>query len=168
MKKGGNILDDFEIIYKKYYKYVKQYVVSLCFDEILAEEIAQEAFLKALENYNSFKGDCLIETWICRIAHNIFISIKRKRKEENIDNYTALASNINIYSSGEDRETATRIFKILMSLTTPYKDVFYMRAVGEMPFEVIAELFQKTPSWARVTYYRAKKEIIERLGENNE
>ena len=161
-------MKDFEIVYKKYYKYVKQYVVSLCFDEILAEEITQEAFLKALENYDSFKGECLVETWICRIAHNIFVSATRKRKEENIDNYTALASNMNIYSSGEDKETATRIFKILMSLSTPYKDVFYMRAVGEMPFEVIAELFEKTPSWARVTYYRAKKEIIERLGDNNE
>ena len=42
-------MEDFEIVYKKYYKYVKQYAVSLCFDELLAEEITQEAFIKAFE-----------------------------------------------------------------------------------------------------------------------
>ena len=36
-----------------------------------------------------------------------------------------------------------------------------MREFGELPFETIAALFGKTPNWARVTFYRAKKEIIE-------
>ena len=49
-EKGCDSLDDIEIIYRKYYKYVKSYAVSLCFDEYLAEEITQETFYKALIN----------------------------------------------------------------------------------------------------------------------
>ena len=168
MKEGGKGLEDFEIVYKKYYKYVKQYAVSLCFDELLAEEITQEAFIKAFENYKSFKGDCRVESWICRIAHNIFVSMKRKPANENIDNCLFLVSDNDSHSEVERKEQSKAILKILMTLSSPYKDVFYMRAVGEMPFDVIAEVFEKTESWARVTYYRAKKEIIERLGANNE
>jgi len=161
-------LDDFEIIYKKYYKYVKQYVISLCFDEILAEDITQETFLKAFEKADKFKGDSKIETWLCAIAKNIFLSYKRRKREENIDNYEYLTSEFTVENDSEDKETAKRILKILMTMKSPQKDVFYMRSMGEMQFDTISQIFGKTESWARVTYYRAKKEIIERLGENNE
>ena len=39
--------------------------------------------------------------------------------------------------------------------------MFTLRVFGELPFEKIGLLFGKTPSWARVTFYRAKKQIIE-------
>lgn len=161
-------MNDFEIIFKKYYKYVKQYAVSLCFDEVLAEEITQEAFIKALENYSSFKGDCRVESWICRIAHNIFISMKRKPETENIESCLFLVSEDNSQSTLEQKEQSKAILKILMTLSSPYKDVFYMRAVGEIPFETIAEVFEKSESWARVTYHRARLQIQERLGKDYE
>ena len=97
-------MEDFEIVYKKYYKYVKQYAVSLCFDELLAEEITQEAFIKAFENYKSFKGDCKVESWICRIAHNIFVSMKRKPTNENIDDCFFLVSDNDSHSEFERKE----------------------------------------------------------------
>ena len=167
-EEGGKGLEDFEIIYKKYFKYVKHYAVSLCFDELLADEITQEAFIKAFNNYKNFKGDCKVESWICRIAHNIFVSMKRKPINENIDNCLFLVSDENLHSELEGKEQSKAILKALMTLSSPYKDVFYMRAVGEMQFDVIAEVFEKSESWARVTYYRAKKEILERLGDLNE
>jgi len=168
VKGGENGLDDFEIIYRKYYHYVKQYAVSLCFDELLAEEITQEAFIRALENYETFRGDCRVESWICSIARNVFLSMKRKKREESMDGCLSLASNFSVAGETEDSDSAKRILTALVSLESPYKDVFYMRAIGEMPFEVIAELFSKSESWARVTYHRAKLQIQERLGKDNE
>ena len=50
---------------------------------------------------------------------------------------------------------------VAMDMREPYKEVFTLRVFGELPFEKIAVLFGKTPNWARVTFYRAKKEIIE-------
>ena len=88
--------------------------------------------------------------------------------QPNIDDCFFLVSDNDSHSEFERKEQSKAILKILMTLSSPYKDVFYMRAVGEMPFEVIAEVFEKTESWARVTYYRAKKEITERLGDKNE
>ena len=43
----------------------------------------------------------------------------------------------------------------------PYKEVFNLRVFGELPFEKIGLLFGKSPGWARVTFYRAKKQIYE-------
>ena len=45
----------------------------------------------------------------------------------------------------------------------PYKEVFWLRIFGELSFAQIGALFEKTESWARVTYYRAKIMIKEEL-----
>ncbi len=156
-------MEDIEIIFNKSYKYIKSYALSLCFDESLAEEITQETFYKALLNIDKFKGDCQIETWLCRIAHNTFINLTKKKKHENIDDYTSLSSLENIAVNVDDKETANRILQLSTELSTPYKEVFYMKALGEVSFSVIAEVFSKTESWARVTYFRARKQIQEKL-----
>ena len=59
------------------------------------------------------------------------------------------------------QENARQIHQRLHALPEPYREVFTLRVFGELPFEKIGLLFGKTPSWARVTFYRAKKQIIE-------
>ena len=38
-----------------------------------------------------------------------------------------------------------------------------MKSLGDMPYSTIADVFGKTENWARVTYYRVKKQIEERM-----
>ena len=51
--------------------------------------------------------------------------------------------------------------KKLHFLDEPYKEVFTLRVLGELPFLQIAELLGKTESWARVTFHRAKIKLRE-------
>ncbi len=160
-------MEDLELIFSSCYKYVKAYALSMCLDEALAEDITQETFYKALISYDKFKGDCKIETWLCRIARNEFLQIKRKQKSENIEDYPYLSSNQNIEKSAEDKESAKIILKLAKELPSPYKEVFYMKVLGELQFSVIGEVFDKSESWARVTYFRAKQKISEKTGDIN-
>lgn len=52
---------------------------------------------------------------------------------------------------------------ILHRMEEPYKEVFWMRAFGELSFKKIGNIHGKTESWARVTYHRAKLMIQEEL-----
>ena len=54
MKGGGDV--EFEKIYQLYFREVFLYVRSLTPDEVTAEEIAQETFVKALKSLNQFDG----------------------------------------------------------------------------------------------------------------
>ena len=47
-----------------------------------AEEIAQDAFVKAYQSLRSFKGDSKFSTWLYRIVYNAAISHTRKRQQE--------------------------------------------------------------------------------------
>ena len=48
-------------------------------------------------------------------------------------------------------------------LGAQYKEVFLLRTLGELSFRDIADIFGKSESWAKVTYFRAKSTIIERM-----
>ena len=64
------------------------------------------------------------------------------------------------------KDNVKNILSASKELESPYKEVFYMKTLGDFSYEIIAEVFEKSESWARVTYYRAKQKIIERMNEN--
>ena len=51
-------MEDFAAIYADHHELVFRYVMTLCRDEAWAEEITQEAFFKALQSIDSFRGQC--------------------------------------------------------------------------------------------------------------
>src|SRR5699024_2952824 len=63
----------------------------------------------------------------------------------------------------EDKDAAMKIHQALHKLPDPYREVFWLRAFGELSFAQIAALFEKTESWARVTYHRARLKLKEEL-----
>ena len=164
--KGVTALEDLEKICNQHYKYVKSYALSLCLNETMAKDITQETFYNAIKKIDTFKNDCKIETWLCSIAKNIFLNQKRKKQTENILDYPNLVSNSNIEEDTIKNESVKRILAEAVKLETPYKEVFYMKSLGDMPYSSIANVFGKTENWARVTYFRSKKQIEERMNEN--
>jgi RNA polymerase sigma factor (sigma-70 family) len=50
-------------------------------DLALADDLAQETFLRAYKNLRSFRGEARFSTWLYRIAYNCFREDVRKRKE---------------------------------------------------------------------------------------
>ena len=157
-------MTDFQEVYNLYFRDVYRYALSLCRNESVAEEITQETFYKALEKLDSFDGKCKVSVWLCQIAKNTYISMSRKDKRLDPDADTALLpSDGNIEERFFDRETAFAVHKVLHALEEPYKEVFSLRAFGELSFKQIAELFGRTEAWARVTYHRARLKIKEEL-----
>lgn len=63
----------------------------------------------------------------------------------------------------EDKEAAAQIYGLLHDLKEPYKEVFLLRALGELSFRQIGDIFGKSENWACVTYHRARKHIREEV-----
>ena len=156
-------MEDFDKIYAEYYSEVYKFVLTLCQNHTLAEEITQESFFKALKSIDSFNGNCKLSTWLCKIARNTFYSYTKKHNRQVDYPLDAILSDENIEEQFADKETAYTIHKVLHKLNEPYKEVFWLRIFGELSFAQIGALFEKTESWARVTYYRAKIMIKEEL-----
>lgn len=159
---------DFNEIYALYFQDVYKFLLALCHDEELADELTQDTFFKAMKNYESFRGDCKISTWLCQIAkHSFFLYDKRRKRNvylDTVSNELADDTNLIEIQLGQ-KEQAFEIHKLLHHLPEPFKEVFSLRVLGELSFRDIAKLFNKTESWARVTFHRAKLKLIEQIKE---
>lgn len=160
-------MEDFEAIYIQYFDSVYKYVFSLCRDGTIAEEITQETFFRAMEHMDKFQGRCKLYVWLCQIAKNTLFSYLKKQKRDGEETDTDLSrpSEQNVERELLDKETAWKLHRLLHRLNEPYKEVFSLRVFGELPFSQIGELFGKSDSWARLIFYRAKKELRRDLDE---
>ena len=170
MKGGSGMKNQFEVIYRAYYRAAFQYALYLCKKEDIAEELVQEAFVKYYKTMSDFKGECSELTWIRTIIKNLWIDQqRRKNKIEYVNlNEDIAATDDELITKIENEDRASAILRILHQLPEPYKEVFYLRVYGEVSFAEIARIFKHTESWARVTYRRAKLKIISELDRGKE
>ena len=67
-------MNNFDEIYKNYYKQVYFYILELCGDPDTAEEITQESFFRVLKKIDTFRGESSLNTWIIQIARNTYFN----------------------------------------------------------------------------------------------
>lgn len=160
-------MTEFERIYRQYFRDVERYLLALCRDAHLAEELTAQVFFKAMKALPTFRGDCDIRTWLCSIAKHTYLSHMRKIKPmEDVDNLRIPDPGKGIEERIQDRDQAMSIHRILHTLPEPYKEVFSLRVFGELGFGDIGGLFGKSTNWACVTYHRARQKIRDEMEES--
>lgn len=155
----------FEEIYELYFKDIYRFLLGLSRNEPLAEELTQETFFKALKAVNRFDGSKDIRAWLFTIARNTYYSYCRTHKIiVSVEELTQdIPSSVRVEDHLTDEDSAFAIHQYLHTMAEPYKEVFTLRVFGELPYEKIGQLFGKSAGWARVTFYRAKRQISEHM-----
>lgn len=158
-------MTDFDYFYEKNYPIVYKFTLSLCRDASMAEEITQEAFVKALEHFEKFEGKCRIYVWLCQIAKNTYYSYLRKQKHLLPESRVPVQWTDSPEELLFDKEMVARLSALLDCLPQPYREVFSLRVFSDLSFSQIGSIYGKTDSWARLIYYRAKKRMREDMDE---
>ena len=159
-------MTEFEQIYREHFDTMYRFLMRLCRDAPLAEELAQETFFRAMQSLNRFDGRCRVDVWLCQIARNAYYSHCRRQKDKK-HVLPEIDSGQDMQNTILDQEQAMIIYAHLHELNEPYKEVFMLRLFGELEYSQIAKLFGKTESWARVTYHRAKMKLMESVKEDD-
>ncbi len=104
-----------------------------------------------------------IRAWLFTIAKNTYYTAYKREKIYADAPPAEDTSGVSVDVVGKlaNEERAFLIHQFLHEMKEPYKEVFSLRVFGELPFEQIGRLFGKSAGWARVTFYRAKKQIAE-------
>ncbi len=158
---------NFQQIYETFFPIVYTFLLKQCSDPHLAEELTQDTFYRALKSIHSFKGDCRLETWLCQIAKNAYISEYRRRKRFSplSEKERADERSSDLSDSLLTGESAMEVLKAAHLLDEASKEIFLLRTCGEQDFSTIGDLFGKSASWARVTYHRAKLKVLKTIEE---
>lgn len=136
-------------IYSTYFGLLKHISFGVVHDMSLAEDCAQEAFLRAFSGNNVCKSPSAFLSYLCTCAKNASLDQAKKKKEEPMDEEI----------SSEDRfrygdELLDRLKEILLP---DEFDALFMHYCLEMRFDEIAIALGTSPSGARGLAHRGKE-----------
>jgi RNA polymerase sigma-70 factor (ECF subfamily) len=132
-----------------------------------AQDLLQEAFLRAYEKLERFHGESSFFTWVYRIAVNLALSDRRKRRHE-----SSLGLAIDPRDNrGEDNPTAPleraerdeRIQEALGALAPDHRAVVVMKEYDGLRYEEIGAILGIPVGTVRSRLHRARCELRERL-----
>ena len=142
-----------------------------------AEDIAQEAFVRAYVNIHTFDQKRKFSTWIFRIATNLCIDRIRKKKPDyyldaNVPGTEGLTMYSQIAAAGElpeeeivKMETQERIQYEIGRLPDKYRSVIILRYIEELPLQEIGDILELPLGTVKTRVHRGRAALRKQLGE---
>ncbi|HEV2699186.1 MAG TPA: sigma-70 family RNA polymerase sigma factor [Terriglobales bacterium] len=171
----------FEELVRHYDQAVLRLAMHLTGSQTEAQDIYQEAFLKAYKNIGRFRFECSFYTWIYRIVTNLCLdSIRKKqvRKEdapvatdsegEHFDVLAQVADGRSGANPERDlmrRELGGKILQALEKLTARERMVFELKHYQGLKLRTVGEMLNTTEETAKNTLFRATQKLRGALAE---
>ena len=157
-------MTDFEKLFNENREFIFKYLMKITRDITLSEELTQETFFRAYMNYASLRNKEKASVWLCQIAKNTYFAwYNEQKKKEPLENLELVSDDQNIEETFVQKELSQKALHRLHELEEPYKEVFMLSVFGGFSLKDISSIFGKSESWARVTFYRAKQKLSERM-----
>lgn len=171
----------FETLVRKYDHAVLRLALHLTGSEQDAQDIHQEAFLKAYRHLGSFRFECSFYTWMYRIVTNLCLDLLRRKKTRRED------SSIIVDAAGEEHDLlnnvsdersmsnpdqelerlglSDRIHAALDKLTPRERMVFELKHYHGLRLRTIGEMLSTTEETAKNTLFRATRKLRTQLSD---
>lgn len=157
-------MTEFKKLFNDNREFIFKYLMKMTRDVSLAEELTQETFFRAYMNYASLRNKEKASSWLCKIAQNSYHAWYNEQKKYNsIDNIEIISDENDPEEAFIQKELSQKALLCLHELEEPYKEVFMLSVLGGFSLKDISAIFGKSESWARVTFYRAKQKLFERM-----
>ena len=155
---------EFEKLFNENREFIFKYLMKMTRDVSLSEELTQETFFRAYMNYASLRNKDKASVWLCQIAKNTYFAwYNEQKKKDSLDDLEIASDNQDIEDAFVQKELSQKALLCLHELEEPYKEVFMLSVFGDFSLKDISLIFKKSESWARVTFYRAKQKLSERM-----
>jgi RNA polymerase sigma-70 factor (ECF subfamily) len=156
----------FTALFNRYFQSVYNYALMLCRDPALAEDLTQEAFIRAHNNLDRFGPPWNFRTWIFRLTHNYFIDLIRKERE--VDPIEE-RDHVKSADIGPEKETirseaADRVDNTLNRLPVGQREILVLRELNGFSYGEIGEILDISQSNVKVSIHRARGAFQEIYG----
>lgn len=157
----------------------KDKVFQICFRMLgnrqEAEDLAQEAFVRAFVNIRSFNIQMKFSTWLYRIATNLCIDRLRKKKPDYyLDAEVSGSEGLNMYSQiasdmakpedeVESLELQETIQVEIMKLPEKYRSVIVLKYIEELSLKEISEILDLPVGTVKTRIHRGREALRKQL-----
>ena len=172
----------FERLYEAHRAMVFRFVYQMTHQRDEAEDITQEAFVRAFKNLGRFRKQAKFTTWIMRIATNLCTdkarmahrrgSLEQKEAGGALD-WMTIGQTLNPVEDLEEERRAEIVRKAVRALPSHHRGVIILRDFEERDYKEIAEILGCSVGGAKLRALRARRALKDRLepmlfGDENE
>jgi RNA polymerase sigma-70 factor, ECF subfamily len=168
----------FELLMRKYNQRLFRACRAILRDDAEAEDVAQDAYVRAYEHLSQFEGRASFSTWLTRIAVNEALARRRRRQlNQEIDAMQEVRKDAFRQLSNDDKdpeqlassaETRTFLEQSIDALPDSYREVFVLREVEEMSTSETADTLEISEENVKTRLHRARallrRELFARAG----
>ena len=173
-------MESFSVLVAKYQDRIYNMLLRMCGRAADAEELAQEAFLRAMERIGQFHGKSKFYTWLVRIAANLAISHRRRggrikfhslsgpddgdsSAADALTSPTASRRQVGPVEAAVEVETHERVMAALGELDDEFRLVIVLRDIEEMDYAQVADVMDVPVGTVKSRLHRARAMLRDRL-----
>lgn len=162
----------FRLIFDRYSRPVLSFIFDMVGDRALAEDLAQETFVRAYRGLGGLREETKLSTWLFAIAKNVARESLRTRRRDaaNVEIDDA-DSAFELHDDGPtpacrllDKELSTVIRRALARLDEDKRLVFTLKVLQQRSYEEIAEITGFSVGKLKTDLHRARAEMRRRIG----
>lgn len=162
-EKGVHLMMD--AYQSRLYWHIRRIIV----DHNLAQDVLQDTFIKAYQNFHQFKQDSQLYTWLYRIATNESLQqlnkLKRMQKTDEDPDYH-LQNMVADNAAPDAEDIQILLQKAIHSLPEKQKLVFTMRYYDDLPYEELSKILDMSVGTLKTNYHYAKQKVEDFIKQN--
>jgi RNA polymerase sigma-70 factor, ECF subfamily len=136
-----------------------------------AEDVVQDVFVRVLERRGTLVGVRDMRVWLVRIAWNLAIDRRRRKRPEQMDEIFArslVASGVPADKALDEAQRMKTVLREMERLPKAERNVLLLSAVDELSTAEMAEILGRSESAVRALLFRARTRLRERLEEGED
>ena len=157
----------FEVIMRRYNQRLYRVAMGILRNDTEAEDVMQDAYVRAFEHLSQFAGRAKFSTWLTRIAvHEALARARRGRRMDALEDIAGPSGEWNMTSHLPDpekvateAETDRLLEDAVLSLPDSYREVLTLRDIEEMSTAEAAEALQISEENVKIRLHRARREL---------
>ena len=157
--------DAFEILFTTFKTRLHHSLFKILKNYHETEDIVQQAFMRAWEKIDTFKGNSNFYTWLYRIGFNLAITKINSSRENQIDEVfeTTLSAKDNIEEELESNELTNIVQNLLNDVPEEQRTAYILCEVDSKNYEEIAAITGVPVGTVRSRIFRARQYLLENL-----
>jgi RNA polymerase sigma-70 factor, ECF subfamily len=162
-------ISDFRTAMEDYADDVWNYAYVLTRKKELADDIAQETFIKAFRSFSNFREEASLKTWLFKITRNTWLSYRKSAFIRKVTLVQLFADNHGIQQSAEQQymqELVTdQIWEIVFQLPTKYREILLLQAHHMLSIKEISNALGISENASKSRLRRAKEKALDMMNQ---
>ncbi|WP_274648881.1 RNA polymerase sigma factor [Paenibacillus humicola] len=161
---------EIDALVRRYWHDVWQYAFFLTRHETMAEDIAQDTFIRAFRAIDSFRGQCPVKSWLFTIARNTAFNYRRSAFFRKVT-LAGLFSDTRTSPPAETEYLQARftddIWSVVLRMPRSHREIIVLHAHYGLSYKELADVLGITEGTVKSRLYRARANLAKRMKEED-